>query len=135
MAEHALNIACGQNADIVPDFAEGVTHLLVNKRKDRAAWNPSTLEQTSDSQILDIFFNPSKRKYTQLVKAEEHMVDYLEYPHSNFGLPAEEKIVDYASSTSTGQAKKEDVLKWAREKYGDKPGLKGYVGEVLDRRQ
>ena len=120
-----------QNADIVPDFAEGVTHLLVNKRKDRASWNPPTLEATPDEQIRDIFFNP-QRKYTQLVPPEEHMIDYKEYPHSNFGLPAEEKVVDIAKQKKwDGRA----VLEEIRRGYAGKAGLEEHVKEIVERRR
>lgn len=120
-----------QNADIVPDFAEGVTHLLVNKRKDRAAWKPSSISATSDDQILDIFFN-ADRKYTHLVPPEPHMEDYMEYPHSNYGLPSENKIVQVAVDQEWNE---EAVLKWVKERYGNKPGLEEHVKEVLRRKQ
>jgi 3-hydroxyisobutyryl-CoA hydrolase len=129
--EQIASISFFQNADIVPDFAEGVTHLLVNKRKDRAAWNPPSLEATPDEQIRDIFFNP-KRKYTQLTRPEPHMVDYKEYPHSNFGLPAEEKVVSIAKEKDWNV---DEVLKAVKGKYAGKPGLEEHVKEILERRQ
>lgn len=59
------------------------------------------------------------------------MIDYTEYPHANFGLPAEEKIVGIAVDKKW---KKEEVVNWAKEEYGDKVGLVEHVEEVLNRR-
>lgn len=104
----------------------------MKKRKDRASWNPTKLETTPYSQILNIFFNPKERKYIKLEKPEEYMINYKEYPHSNFGLPVEMKIVEIAKNENWDFDK---VLEIVRRDYNGKVGLEGHVREILERRQ
>ena len=41
----------------VQNFKTGVTHKLINKRKDRPNWNPGSIDQVGSEQISRAFEN------------------------------------------------------------------------------
>jgi 3-hydroxyisobutyryl-CoA hydrolase len=107
-----------------PDFVEGVTSRLIERKKERPNWKPSTLEEVT-RQDVDAFFAPA-RDGSRLPLISE--VDYKEYPHAWIGLPREEEILREA-----GGKKSEDVVEILLERYGGKQGVREKIAEVLDR--
>jgi 3-hydroxyisobutyryl-CoA hydrolase len=107
-----------------PDFVEGVTSRLIERKKERPNWQPNTLEQVKRSEV-DAFF-ASAVDGTRLPLISE--VDYREYPHAWIGLPREEEIL-----REVGGKKKEDVVAILLEKYEGKQGVREKIAEVFDR--
>jgi len=126
------------NPDIAPDFVTGVTHLLKEKKKDRAAWSPSTLQDISHDQIREIFFSPPADDAVQLTSAPAGRPAYTEYPHAGFALPSEKliaKVVKGETSDSGSFAPTEkDVMQWFQREWDGKIGVKEKVQEVLKRK-
>ena len=60
------------------------------------------------------------------------MIDYKEYPHSNFGLPAEEKVVEIAKRKNWDV---KAVLEEVRRGYAGKVGVEEHVKEIVERRR
>ncbi|KAH7384224.1 3-hydroxyisobutyryl-CoA hydrolase mitochondrial precursor [Phaeosphaeria sp. MPI-PUGE-AT-0046c] len=107
-----------------PDFVEGVTARLIERRTDRPNWKPNTLDQVKRRDV-DNFFAPAENN-EQLPLISE--VDYKEYPHAWIGLPREEEILRVA-----GGNKADDVVEILLERYGGKQGVREKVAEVLER--
>jgi 3-hydroxyisobutyryl-CoA hydrolase len=111
-----------------PDFAEGVTALLVDKREPN--WQPPTLKEVTDSLVQDYF-----------VKTDQGDIKFFnedtftKYPYS-YGLPSEQEIKDFVigeTSTRDYKASRKDVLEHFIEKKSGKIGLETKINEVLDR--
>ncbi|KAF1921487.1 ClpP/crotonase-like domain-containing protein [Ampelomyces quisqualis] len=107
-----------------PDFVEGVTSRLIERKKERPNWEPNTLEQVKRKDV-DAFF-ASAGDGTRLPLISE--VDYNEYPHAWIGLPREEEILREA-----GGKKAEEVVAILLEKYEGKQGVREKIAEVFDR--
>ncbi|KAH7067530.1 3-hydroxyisobutyryl-CoA hydrolase mitochondrial precursor [Paraphoma chrysanthemicola] len=107
-----------------PDFVEGVTARLIERRKDRPNWQPNTLDDVK-RQDVDKFFSGAADG-TKLPLISE--ADYKEYPHAWIGLPKENEILREASGK-----KAEDVVASLLEKYEGKQGVREKIAEVLER--
>ena len=106
-----------------PDFVEGVTARLVERKKERPNWKPNTLQDVKNNDV-DAFFAGSDGAPLPLISE----TDYKEYPHAWIGLPKEGEILREAS----GQ-KREDVVAKLLEKYEGKQGVREKIAEVLER--
>lgn len=104
-----------------PDFVEGVTARLIERKKERPNWQPNTLEQVKESEVAEFF-----KQRTQLPLITE--TDYKEYPHQWIGLPREDEILREAAGRKT-----EEVANVLLEKYEGKQGVREKVAEVLER--
>ena len=107
-----------------PDFVEGVTARLIERRKERPNWEPNTLDDVRRRDV-DAFFAGAEDG-TKLPLISE--ADYKEYPHAWIGLPREDEILREASGK-----KGEDVVASLLEKYEGKQGVREKIAEVLDR--
>lgn len=107
-----------------PDFVEGVTARLIERRKERPNWSPNTLNDVLKKHV-DNFFAPPEAG-TQLPLLSE--ADYKEYPHAWIGLPKESEILGVASGK-----KAEDVVATLLDKYEGKQGVREKIAEVLER--
>jgi hypothetical protein len=58
------------------------------------------------------------------------MQDWKEYPHSNYALPSEEKILEIASRS---KGNTDEVLGWAKEHWSSKPGIEEHIKEIMSR--
>lgn len=105
-----------------PDFVEGVTARLIERKKERPNWKPNTLNDVEKSDV-DAFFQSSKERLPLISDA-----DYKEYPHAWIGLPKESEILSVA-----GGEKAEDVVATLLEKYEGKQGVPEKIAEVLER--
>jgi 3-hydroxyisobutyryl-CoA hydrolase len=106
-----------------PDFVEGVTARLINRKKERPNWKPNTLNNVK-RRDFDAFFASSDEAPLQLLSQG----DYKEYPHAWIGLPKEDEILREASGS-----KGEEVVAKLLEKYEGKQGVREKIAEVLER--
>lgn len=106
-----------------PDFVEGVTARLIERKKGRPNWSPNTLQDVKKRDV-DAFFASNKEGPLPLISE----ADYNEYPHAWIGLPTEGEILKQASGS-----KAEEVVGNLLEKYEGKQGVREKVAEVLDR--
>lgn len=107
-----------------PDFVEGVTARLIERKKERPNWQPNTLDQVKRRDV-DAFFASSEMS-EQLPLISE--VDYTEYPHAWIGLPREEEILREAGGKTA-----KDATQQLMETYGGRQGLREKIAEVLER--
>jgi len=108
-----------------PDFVEGVTARLIERKKERPNWKPNTIEQVEQEDV-DAFFATSRGGPLPLISPD----DYQEYPHAWIELPREEEILREA-----GGNKSEEVVARLLEKYQGKQGVREKIAEVLERHQ
>ncbi|EDU48782.1 CaiD Enoyl-CoA hydratase carnithine racemase [Pyrenophora tritici-repentis] len=108
-----------------PDFVEGVTARLIERKKERPNWKPNTIEEVKQKDV-DAFFANSHNAPLPLITQD----DYQEYPHAWIGLPREEEILREAGSN-----KSEEVVARLLEKYEGKQGVREKIAEVLERHQ
>ncbi|RUS28909.1 ClpP/crotonase-like domain-containing protein, partial [Jimgerdemannia flammicorona] len=105
---------------VSPDFREGVTSLLVNKPATTPTWNPPTLSEISDTDVLNsYFFAPSPNELSLLTSKD------LSTLHSRYALPTEKDI----ERVVTGEVKG-----WFSRDRRGKQGVREKVVEVLERR-
>jgi 3-hydroxyisobutyryl-CoA hydrolase len=107
-----------------PDFVEGVTARLIERRKERPNWQPNTLEKVQQRHVAEFFLSAEDGSKLPLISE----ADYKEYPHAWIGLPKEREIQNLA-----GSMKREDVVATLLEKYEGKQGVREKVAEVLER--
>lgn len=107
-----------------PDFVEGVTARLIERKKERPNWKPNSLADVSAKDVNRFFTRPQGAAGLTLLNDE----DYTEYPHAWIGLPREEEIRQLASVKSPN-----DVVQDLLEKYNGKQGVREKVAEVLER--
>ena len=113
-----------------PDFAEGVTALLVDKPKRSPNWEPNSLDQVSD-QTVNEFFPPIEDLSMTLLRSGEG-ADYTQYPYdANIGLPKEAVLKRYIDS-GRGRSQK-DIVDHFVQQAGGKQGVKEKVEEYIQR--
>ncbi|KAF2011222.1 ClpP/crotonase [Aaosphaeria arxii CBS 175.79] len=105
-----------------PDFVEGVTARLIERKKERPNWQPNTLKDVKQKDV-DAFF-----KQTSELPLLRSGPDYKQYPHAWIGLPRESEILGEAS-----KKKSNEVVEFLLEKYGGKQGVREKIAEVLER--
>ncbi|PVI04281.1 ClpP/crotonase [Periconia macrospinosa] len=105
-----------------PDFVEGVTARLIERKKERPHWQPNTLKAVTSDDVA-AFFGRAEQPL-QLLNDR----DYHQYPHAWIGLPSETDILREA----TGKTKEEVVARFVQLK-GAKQGIREKVDEVLER--
>ncbi|KAF2796042.1 3-hydroxyisobutyryl-CoA hydrolase mitochondrial precursor [Melanomma pulvis-pyrius CBS 109.77] len=104
-----------------PDFVEGVTARLIERRKERPNWQPRFSSEVTPQDIQPFF---TRRSELPLISTG----DYKEYPHAWIGLPREEEILIEAAG-----GKREAVVETLLERYEGKQGVREKVAEVLER--
>ncbi|KAK4058829.1 3-hydroxyisobutyryl-CoA hydrolase [Microbotryomycetes sp. JL221] len=134
------------NPELAPDFKTGVTHNLIEKKRDsRPPWSPATLEEVTDQHITKIFFSIpppfSNPPLGHLQFRHEQQVGrgaYTQYPHAKFSLPSENDIRDVVTGEAKGSGKYalkvEEVVKAVVKRWNNKVGTEQKVREVLARR-
>ncbi|KAK2048938.1 enoyl-CoA hydratase/isomerase [Colletotrichum somersetense] len=107
-----------------PDFTEGVTALLEEKRQPE--WQPAKLEDIEPGmQVVDDFFKTSGDSL-QLLNDR----DYKEYPYPYFALPTEKEVRDVVLP---GQYTPKEVVKKVVEARNNRQGVKEVVEDIVDR--
>ncbi|KAF2126556.1 3-hydroxyisobutyryl-CoA hydrolase mitochondrial precursor [Dothidotthia symphoricarpi CBS 119687] len=107
-----------------PDFVEGVTARLIERKKERPNWAPNTLDDVKGRDVDEFFVGSASGQSLPLISD----ADYNEYPHAWIGLPRDDEILREA-----GGKKSEDVVASLLEKYEGKQGVREKIKEVLDR--
>ena len=107
-----------------PDFVEGVTARLIERKKERPNWQPNTLKDVKQSDVSKFFGADKNSEKLPLIND----VDYKDYPHAWIGLPREEEILREASGK-----KGQEVVASLLEKYEGKQGVREKIAEVLER--
>ncbi|KAF2468811.1 3-hydroxyisobutyryl-CoA hydrolase mitochondrial precursor, partial [Lindgomyces ingoldianus] len=104
-----------------PDFIEGVTARLIERKKERPNWQPNSLAEVTQKEVAKFF---ERKSALPLVSSG----DYKEYPHAWIGLPREHEILGLAAGKSS-----DEVIATLVEKYEGKQGVREKVLEVLER--
>lgn len=107
-----------------PDFVEGVTAKLIERKKERPNWQPNTLADVKKRDVSAFFTGKDNGEKLPLITD----ADYKEYPHAWIGLPREEEILREMSGK-----KADDALASLLEKYEGKQGVREKVAEVRAR--
>jgi 3-hydroxyisobutyryl-CoA hydrolase len=107
-----------------PDFVEGVTARLIERKKERPNWQPNKLSDVKQSEVNAFFTREEGQQGLPLISDK----NYKEYPHKWIGLPREEEIMREASGKSA-----KDVVATLLERYNGKQGVREKVAEVLER--
>lgn len=107
-----------------PDFVEGVTARLIERKKERPNWQPNTLQDVKEEDVAEFF---KVKEELQLLNSGKGS-DYKDYPHKWIGLPDENTI----RREAVGKEEAE-VVKSLLEKYEGKQGIREKVAEVLER--
>lgn len=113
-----------------PDFAEGVTARLVERRAPR--WQPASLEDISadDSARLadDFFLLPRDQPRLELLSP----ANYDEYPHAAaFGVPTEKQVED---KVALGTMSRREIVDALVSERRHKQGVREVVEEILQRK-
>ncbi|KAF9736420.1 hypothetical protein PMIN04_004491 [Paraphaeosphaeria minitans] len=107
-----------------PDFVEGVTARLIERKKERPNWVPNKLEDVAEADVHKFFTRPEGKQGLTLMSN----TNYNQYPHAWIGLPKDDEIWSEASGKSH-----EDVVATLLEKYEGKQGVREKVAEALER--
>jgi 3-hydroxyisobutyryl-CoA hydrolase len=109
-----------------PDFVEGVTARLIERKKERPNWQPNTHDQVSNDEVREFLRH---RTALPLINSGADS-NYQEYPHKWIGLPSEGDIIKAAAGR---QAR--DVIAALPEHFQNKQGVREKVAEVMERLQ
>ncbi|KAJ7074090.1 3-hydroxyisobutyryl-coenzyme A hydrolase isoform 1 [Mycena amicta] len=126
-----------------PDFATGVTAVLVSKSKERPDWRPSSLEDISD-EIVDRFFSPHSIyiKDAPKIGGDELFAEYergaSQRTQMRFTLPTENEIRDVITGADPASGDMgytvDDLLEYFHDKRAGKAGMTEKILEVVRRK-
>ncbi|GAB1314946.1 3-hydroxyisobutyryl-CoA hydrolase [Madurella fahalii] len=112
-----------------PDFTEGVTALLIEKRPP--VWQPATLEdiapEASAKLTEDFFLMPKDEPRLELLTP----ANYDEYPYAGLGIPTEKQVED---KVALGTMTRQQIVDSFAAERRQKQGVKEVVTEILDRK-
>ncbi|KAJ7572054.1 3-hydroxyisobutyryl-coenzyme A hydrolase isoform 1 [Mycena floridula] len=117
-----------------PDFKTGVTHVLIEKSKDRALWNPSTYSEVTDEIVARFFDSSEYLAHAPVLDLPGHK----ELLGNTFGLPTQQQIKEVIQGVpplggSMGMTF-DELLQVFDEHYQGKLGVTKKVTEVVARR-
>ncbi|KAJ1309156.1 hypothetical protein OPQ81_004827 [Rhizoctonia solani] len=119
-----------------PDFITGVTHLLINKEKGRAAWSPATLEDTGED-VIKKFFDDSP----YVKRAPRLELDRKAIPGDKlyrYALPNEATIEAAVKGSLPGSGSfaltPKELISSLERRCGRKTGLQQKIQDVIDRK-
>ncbi|KAJ7681777.1 3-hydroxyisobutyryl-CoA hydrolase [Mycena rosella] len=125
-----------------PDFATGVTAVLVTKSKERPEWSPSTLGEVTE-EIVDRFFS----RHSKFLKDTPTIGDITlgeetrgasERGYLKYTLPTENDIRDVIIGADPASGDMgytlEDLLEYFRDSLGAKSGVDEKILEVVRRK-
>ncbi|CCO27584.1 hypothetical protein BN14_01568 [Rhizoctonia solani AG-1 IB] len=116
-----------------PDFITGVTHLLVNKQKDRAAWSPATLTDTPEDIVDKFFDDPTYLKQAPRLELDRSLApgDKL----TRYALPNEATIEAAVKGSLPGSGSfaltPTELISSFERRCGQKAGLKQKIQDVI----
>ncbi|KAJ7137776.1 3-hydroxyisobutyryl-CoA hydrolase [Mycena epipterygia] len=124
-----------------PDFATGVTAVLVAKSKERPDWKPSTLEEVTD-EIVERFFSPHS-KFLQDAptignSVGEAVIRGASERKLRYALPTENDIRDVITGADPASGDMgytlDDLLEYFYDSRGGKMGVNDKIIEVARRK-
>jgi 3-hydroxyisobutyryl-CoA hydrolase len=115
-----------------PDFVEGVTARLIERKKERPNWQPNTLEDVTEDQVR-AFFRKGLGGGLELLENGQAS-DYRNYPFAKLALPTEEEILREIGEGNGRKMKEEVVQHFVKERNG-KVGVREKVEEVVERHE
>ena len=121
---HEHNIASKFMAH--PDFVEGVTARLIDRKKERPDWKPNTFDKVSREEINAFF---QQQPTLELLNSGERS-QYKEYPHAWIALPKEDDVLKVMRKE---QLMPEEVIKHFVTQTRGKQGVRQKVSEILER--
>jgi 3-hydroxyisobutyryl-CoA hydrolase len=110
-----------------PDFVEGVTARLIERKKTRPDWQPNSLEDVTKQEVQR-FFQRGKDLLPLLESGPN--ATYKQYPHKHLALPTEREIL---AESRNGTVMSEEVVQYFLKNRGGKVGVREKVEEVLER--
>jgi 3-hydroxyisobutyryl-CoA hydrolase len=110
-----------------PDFIEGVTARLIERKKTRPNWQPNNLEDVTEEEVQR-FFQKGSDLLPLLESGAKAM--YKEYPFKHLALPTQQEILEVYSN---GSVMPEEVVQHFSKERGGKVGVREKVEEVLER--
>ncbi|KAJ7481175.1 3-hydroxyisobutyryl-CoA hydrolase [Mycena galericulata] len=124
-----------------PDFATGVTAVLVTKTKERPDWKPSNLEGVTH-EIVDRFFSPHSQYLKNVPTIGSRDIGEARGPsertQQRFGLPTENEIRDVITGADPASGDMgytvEDLLEYYQDSRAGKIGVGEKVLEVVRRK-
>ncbi|KIV99459.1 uncharacterized protein PV09_08884 [Verruconis gallopava] len=113
-----------------PDFVEGVTARLIERKKERPNWQPNQLEDVTEDMVRGFF----RKGLGGGLKLLDNLpgADYKEYPWKKLALPTEDEILEVAGRGKQTMMTEEVVQHFLKERKG-KVGVREKVEEVLER--
>lgn len=136
--QHEHNIASEFMAH--PDFVEGVSARLINRKKERPDWKPNTLSEVSPSSISRFF----QRSPSLDLLNKDKDANYLAYPHAWIGLPTEAEMTAALDERLKAEQVKddpqingriaEDVVNHFIQARGGKQGVREKAAEFVKRK-
>jgi 3-hydroxyisobutyryl-CoA hydrolase len=122
-----------------PDFTEGVSARLINKPPTTPQWQPATLGEVTDGEVLRFFRKPTDVQPMQFAKRpvrHGHEIEttdgYNDYPHAKYALPRETDIEEAVSLV--GRRGRGAVMEYIMSRWENKLGTKEKVNDVLARK-
>lgn len=112
-----------------PDFVEGVTARLIERKKTRPEWAPNQLEDVKEEDVAE-FFKTRKNLESLVFLESGPNARYQEYPHKYLALPTEKEILEVWNN---GGAQPEKVVEHFMTQRNGKVGIREKVEEVLER--
>jgi 3-hydroxyisobutyryl-CoA hydrolase len=113
-----------------PDFVEGVTARLIERKKERPNWTPNQLEDVTEDMVRSFFRKGLGGGLALLKNGPES--EYRDYPFRRLGLPSQREILDVAGHGEGKKMNEEVVQHFVKERNG-KVGVREKVEEVLER--
>ncbi|CAE6478490.1 unnamed protein product [Rhizoctonia solani] len=119
-----------------PDFITGVTHLLINKAKDRADWSPATLEDTPEDVIKNFFDDSPFVRRAPRLDLDRKIIPGDKF--SRFALPNEATIEAAVKGSLPGSGSfaltPTELISSFERRCGRKTGLQQKIKDVIDRK-
>ncbi|KAI0273470.1 3-hydroxyisobutyryl-CoA hydrolase [Gloeopeniophorella convolvens] len=133
-----LNIAAAFCSGATPDFANGVTAVIVEKSKQIPTWSPASLERVDKANVEASFFKPGKDAPQLVLPEALQKVHGSPASFSRYGLPMEEELQALVegrhTSSGSGALTLKELIGKAEDLRGGKRGVADKVREVVDRR-
>ncbi|KAL5636501.1 hypothetical protein ACGC1H_000455 [Rhizoctonia solani] len=119
-----------------PDFITGVTHLLINKERSRAAWSPATLEDTPDDVIKNFFDDSPYLKRAPRLELNRKIIPGDKF--FRYALPNEATIEAAVKGSLPGSGSfaltPTELVSSFERRCGQKAGLRQKIQDVIDRK-
>lgn len=121
-----------------PDFITGVNKLLIEKKSERPDWSPSTLEETSPSDVIKSFFDTASPYVANAPQLKMNRSSSPGDKLTRFALPTEATIQGAIQGSLPGSGSfaltPQELITSFEGRYGQKLGLRQKIEEVINRK-